>query len=118
MSPGESGRRARMPGREAVERLAEDATWASRTGTEESADGHPETNTTSENRFVGEAARVAAVHPPTLVAAGRTGCVGIRRGDPQSQGNAIEVGPDEATTDGGAQKLEQEQEWPPERWEQ
>ncbi len=118
MSLGESGRRARMSGREAVERLDEDAARAFRTGAEKSADGHPETDTTSQNGFLREGARVAAVHPPTLVAADRTGCVGMRRRDPKRQGNAIEVGPDQATADGSAQKLEQEQEKPPKRWEQ
>ncbi len=62
----------------------------------------------SENGFLGETATVTAVHTPILVTAGRTGCVRIRRCDPESQGNTIEVGPDQATADGSVRKLEQE----------
>ena len=113
VGPGESRGRASMPGREAVERLDEDAARASRAGTEESADGHPETDSMPEDRFLGEVASVAAMDPPGLVAAGGTGCVGVRRRDAESQGVAIEVGTDQATADGGAQKLGQKQEVPP-----
>ena len=66
-----------------------------------------------EDRLLGEVASVAAMDPPGLVAAGGTGGVGVRRRDAESQGVAIEVGPDQATADGGAQKLGQEQGVPP-----
>jgi hypothetical protein len=104
-----------MPGREAVERLDEDAARALRFGTEESADSHLETDLMPEGWFLGETARVAAVDTPSLVATGRTECVGIRRGDPESQGEVIEVSADQATAGGRAQKLGQEQEKPPKK---
>ena len=107
-----------MPGREAVERLGEDAARASRLGAEESADSHLETDLMPEGGFLGETASVAAVDPPGLVAADGTGCVGVGRRDSESQGEAIEVGADQATADRGVQKLGQEQERPPKRWEQ
>jgi hypothetical protein len=44
--------------------------------------------------------------------------MGIRRGAPKSQGDAVEVGPDQATAGRGAQKLEEKQERSPRRWEQ
>ena len=66
-----------------------------------------------EDRFFREAARVVAMNSPTLIAAGGTGCVGARRRDTESQGGTIEVGPDQATADGRAQKLGQKQERPP-----
>ena len=115
MSLGESRGRASMPGGEAIERLGEDAARASRPGTEESADRHQETDTMSEHRFLGKTACVAAMHPPSLVAADGTGCVGIRRRDPESQNLVIEVGADQTTADGSAQKLGQKQGMPPER---
>ena len=95
--------RAGMPGREPVERLHEDATRAALFGAEESADRHAETDLMSEDRLLGETAGVTAVDPPGLVAAGRAGCPGIRGRDPQGQGVAIEVGPDQATA-GGARR--------------
>ena len=66
-----------------------------------------------EGRFLGERASVAAMDPPALVAADGTGGVGVGRRDAESQGHAIEVGTDQATADGGAQKLGQEQGVPP-----
>ena len=108
VEPGEPRGRASMPGGEPVERLDEDAARASRFGAEESADSHPETDLMPEDRLLGETASVAAVDSPGLVTADRAGCVGSGR-DPESQGVAIEVGPDQATAGGSAQKLGQEQ---------
>ena len=99
VSLGESRGRASMLGGEAIERLDEDAARASRPGAEESADSHLETDTMSEDRFLGETASVAAMDPPSLVAADGTGCVGVRRRDTESQSVVIEVGPDQATAD-------------------
>ena len=54
----ESSRRVRVPGRKAVERLDEDLACSCGIGAEKSRRGHPETDTTSQNRFSGKAARV------------------------------------------------------------
>ena len=110
MSLGEPRGRAGMLGGEAIERLDEDAARAFRLGTEESADGHLETDLMTEDRFLGEAASVAAMNPPSLVAADGTGCVGVGRRDPESQGDAIEVGPDQATADGARRSWERSKE--------
>src|ERR1700722_12995595 len=67
----------------------------------------------TENRFLGEMAIVAAMHPPSLVAADGTGCVRVRRRDPESQRVVVEVGTDQATADRSAQKLRQEHRVPP-----
>ena len=67
----------------------------------------------TENRFLGEMAIVAAMHPPSLVAADGTGCVRVRRRDTESQSVVVEVGADQATADRSAQKLGQEQRVPP-----
>ena len=67
----------------------------------------------TEDRFLGEMAIVAAMHPPSLVAADGTGCVRVRRRDPESQSVVVEVGTDQATADRSAQKLRQEQRVPP-----
>ena len=105
--------RAGMPGREPVERLHEDATRTFRLRTGESADRHAETDLVPEDRLLGETAGVAAVDPPGLVAAGRARCPGAGGRDPQGQGVAVEVGPDQATAGRGAQELRQEQVGPP-----
>src|SRR5665213_4547339 len=67
----------------------------------------------TENRFLGKMAIVAAMHPPSLVAAVGTGCVRVRRRDPESQSVVVEVGTDQATAGRSAQKLRQEQRVPP-----
>src|SRR5207248_7585 len=103
LGPGESVGRARMPGREAVERLAEDAARASRFGADESADGHQETNLPPEDGFLGEGAGVSAMDSPGLVSTGGTGGVRSGRGDAEGQGGAVEFGTDQATAGGGAQ---------------
>jgi len=109
VSSGAACGRTGMLLRESIERLDEDAARASRSGTEESADSHLETNLVPEGRFLGEAAGVAAVNRPTFMAADRTGCVRVRRRDPESQGDAIEISPGQATADGSAQKLGEKQ---------
>jgi hypothetical protein len=63
----------------------------------------------TENRFLGEMAIVVAMHPPSLVAADGTRCVGVHRRDTESQSVVVEVGADQATADGSAQKLGQKQ---------
>ena len=67
----------------------------------------------TENRFLGKMAIVAAMHPPSLVAADRTGYVRVRRRDTESQRVVVEVGTDQATADRRAQKLRQEHRVPP-----
>ena len=62
-----------------------------------------------EGRFVCETTCVTAMHSPSLVAAHGTGCVGVRRGDPESQGDVVEVGADQATAERSTQKLRQKQ---------
>lgn len=118
VGPVQSLGRSGMSGREAVEPLDEDATRALRPGTEKSADGHPEPNAVSEGGFLGKATRVTAMYPPSLVPAGGTRGVGAGRGNPESRGDAIEVGADQATAHRSAQKQGQKQGMPPERWEQ
>jgi hypothetical protein len=93
-----------------MERLDEDSTRALRRGTEESADGHPESDAMPEGRFLGEAAIVAAMDSPGLLPAGGTGCVWGRGCDPESQSGVIEVGADQATANGGTKELEEKQE--------
>ena len=66
----------------------------------------------TENRFLGEMAIVAAMHPPGHMAADGTGCVRVRRRDTESQSVLVEVGTDEASADGSAQELGQEQRVP------
>ena len=102
-----------MFGGEAIERLGEDVARAFRPEAEESPDRHQETDTMTENRFLGEMAIVAAMHPPRLVAADGTGYVRVRRRDPESQRVVVEVGTDQTTADRSAQKLRQEQRVPP-----
>ena len=102
-----------MFGGEAIERLGEDAARASRPRAEESPDSHQETDTMTEDRFLGEMAIVVAMYTPSLVAADGTGCVRVRRRDAQSQSVVVEVGTDQATADRSAQKLRQEQRVPP-----
>jgi hypothetical protein len=75
--------------------------------------GFSEIDTMTENRFLGEMAVVAAMHPPSLVAADGTGSVRVRRRDTESQSVIVDVGTDQATADGSAQKLKQEQRVPP-----
>jgi hypothetical protein len=113
VSLGETLGRASMFGGEAIERLGEDAARASRPRAEESPDSHQETDTMTEDRFLGEMAIVVAMHTPSLVAADGTGCVRVRRRDAQSQSVVVEVGTDQATADRSAQKLRQEQRVPP-----
>ena len=67
----------------------------------------------TEDRFLGEMAIVAAMHPPSLASAEGTGCVRVRRRDPESQSVVVEVGTDQATADRSAQELRQEQRVPP-----
>ena len=93
-----------MLGREAIERLDEDAPWALQLGAEKSADSHLKTNPVSENRFLGEAAIVAAMHSPGLVAANGAVGVEVRRGDAESQSVIVDVSTDQAAADGSAQK--------------
>src|SRR4051812_33972064 len=109
MGPGESVGRASGPGREAVERLAEDLARASRRRAEESADGHQETGLPPKDGLLGEGAGVSAMDSPGLESAGGTRGVGFGRGDAEGQRGAIEVGTDQATAGGGAQELGQEQ---------
>ena len=106
---GETYGRASMFSGETIERLGEDAARACRPGAEESPDRHPETDTMTEDRFLGKEAIVAAMNPPSVVAADGTGCVGVRRRDTESQGVVVEVGSEQATADGSAQKLGQKQ---------
>jgi hypothetical protein len=98
-----------MPGGEAVKRLDEDATRALWHGTEETADGHPESDPVPERRFLGEAAGIAAMDSPGLLSAGWTRCVGGRCGDPKGQDDTIEVGLDQARTEGGTKELGEKQ---------
>ena len=63
----------------------------------------------TEDRFLGEMAIVAAMHPPGVAAAGGTGCVRVRRRDAESQNVIVEVGADQATAGRSAQKQRQEQ---------
>jgi hypothetical protein len=115
VSLGQSRGRASIPGGETVERLDEDAARASRFGTEKSADCHLETDLMPEDRLLGETASITAVDPPSLMTADRTGCVRSRRRNPETQGEVIEVGADQATAGGSTQKLGQEQGTPPKR---
>ena len=114
MGLGESRGRASVPGGESVERLDEDAARASRVGAEETSEVHLERDPVSEGGFLGEVSCVSAVDTLALAPAGGTGRVGVSGRDTESQGRAIKVGPDQATADGGAQEIEQEQEIPPE----
>ena len=107
-----------MLGRKALERLDEDASWAFRAETEEASDSHSETDPTTEDRFLSEEASIAAMDPPSLLAADGTACVGVRRSDVQGQRIVIESGVDQATAERSMQKLEQKQEVPPKRREQ
>jgi hypothetical protein len=91
-----------MFGSEAIERLGEDAARASRSRAKEPPDSHPKADTMTENRFLREGAIVAAMHPPSLVAAGGTGYVWGRRRDTENQSVVVEVGTDQATADGSA----------------
>src|SRR4051794_30897006 len=102
-----------MFGGEAIERLGKDAARASRPRAEEPPDSHQETDTMAADWFLGEVAIVAAMHPPGHVAADGTGCVRVRRRDTESQSIMVEVGTDQATADGSAQELKQEQRVPP-----
>lgn len=104
-----------MLGREAIKRLGEDAARAIRPGAKESADRHLETNLVPKDRFLGEAASVATVDRPTCIAADWAGCVGVRRRDREGQDVAVEIGLDQATADGSAQKLGEKQGMPPKR---
>ena len=113
VSLGETSGRAGMFGGEAIERLGEDAARASRPRAEESPDRHQETDTMTENRFLGEMAIVAAMYPPRVVAADGAGCARVRRRDTESQSVVVEVGTDQATAYRSAQKLRQEQRVPP-----
>jgi hypothetical protein len=118
VSSAESRGGAGISARQAVERLDEDASRALRLNTEKSSDSHLKTNLMPEDRLLGETARVAAMDTPTLVAADRTECVCVRRRDPESQDSVIEVGADQATADGSAQKLGEKQGLPSKRWEE
>ena len=63
VSLGETHGRASMFGGEAIERLGEDAARASRPRAEESPDRHLETDTMTENRFLGEMASRSGYAP-------------------------------------------------------
>ena len=54
----------------------------------------------TENRFLGEMAIVAAMHPPSVVAADGTGCVRVHHHDARESEVVVEVGTDQATADG------------------
>ena len=109
VGPGESRGRACISCGETMERLDEDSTRALRRGTEESTDGHPESDPVPEGRFLGEAASVAAMDSPGLLPAGGTGCIRGRGGDPEGQSGAIEISPDQATADGSTKELGEKQ---------
>jgi hypothetical protein len=103
---------------EAVERLDEDATGALRSGTEKSADSHPESDPLPEGGFLGELASVAAMDSPGLLPAGGTECMRGRCGDHEGQRAAIEIGPDQAAGDGDTKELgEKQAKLPVEKWE-
>jgi hypothetical protein len=104
-----------MFGRETIKRLSEDAARAFRPGTKESADRHLETGLVPKDRFLGKATRVAAVDRPGFITADGAECVGVGRRDPESQDVALEIGLDQATADGGAQKLGEKQGMSPKR---
>jgi hypothetical protein len=115
---GKSRGRAGISCGETMERLDEDATWALRSGTEKSADSHPESDPMPEGGFLGELASVAAMDSPGVLSAGGTGCVGGRCGDPEGQDGTIEVGPDQARAEGSTKELgEKQARLPVEEWE-
>jgi hypothetical protein len=106
-----------MPGGEAAERLHEDLARARRVVAEESSEVHLEPDSASEGRFLSKVTRVAAVNRLALIPAGGTGRAGVSGRDAEGEGHAIEIGPDQAAANRGAQQLEQEQEMPPEKME-
>ena len=90
----------------------EHAAGASRLSAEEAAEGHLELDLVPESGNIGELAGVSTVNTPALAAAEGAGRIGEGGRDAESQGRAIEVGPDQAATGRDAQQLRQEQKGP------